>query len=320
MKKRLLVPLLAAAALALSAPLAAPPEASAKLPVLGIADNNVSTLTDPRFRAMGVRHVRLTIPWNIFFRPSSAAAQRYNQYLDVARQRGQQVMVAFTLGDYTSKRKRFRLAPLKLYLTMFKRFRARHPSVKEFIPWNEANHRFMPTRKGRGIKQAAQYYNGVRKRCTTRSGCKIVAADVIDAKGMSAWLKRFRRYAKYWPRLWGLHNYLGIAKRSSFTTRLMLKRVRGFVWLAETGGMVEHRGRRPKLRYSEGRQLREMRYLFRLLNARRYRKRITRAYIYNWRQYTCNAWDSALITGGGRERPAFFTVKRQAGLRGYKPF
>ena len=45
-----------------------------------------------------------------------------------------------------------------------------------------------------------------------------MAADVLDTSNMSRCLKRFRRYAKGSPRLWGLHNYGDVnRRRTSFT-------------------------------------------------------------------------------------------------------
>ena len=114
-------------------------------------------------------------------------------------------------------------------------FRARWPRVRTIGVWNEANHRSQPT--FRYPEQAARYFNIVRSRC---AGCRVVAADVIDETNMERWLKVFRRTAKR-PRIWGLHNYRDSNPRRGQRyggTKLLLKNVRGKVWLTETGGIV----------------------------------------------------------------------------------
>ena len=63
----------------------------------------------------------------------------------------------------------------------FKAFRRTYPEVHEYSPWNEANHRSQPTFNN--PRRAASYYNVVRAECR---GCKIVAADVLDAPHFTA--------------------------------------------------------------------------------------------------------------------------------------
>ena len=174
--------------------------------------------------------------------------------------------------------------------------------------WNEANHRSQPT--FRYPEQAARYFNVVRKACR---GCRVVAADVIDDPNMVRWLKRFRSVARG-ARIWGLHNYRDSNPRRGQRyggTKLMLKTVRGKVWLTETGGIVRFvlPDGRTLFPYSEQRANVAIGRLLRL--ARANRKRIERLYVYHWRQDNWgNRFDAGLLNKEGKPRPSFYTLER----------
>lgn len=331
--RRLFLPLLIVGAL-LALAIGSPSSASAKLPKLGIADNNLSTLNDPRFQNMGIRALRVTIPWNAYLKPNSGLARRFNRVIDTAQQRGIQVIASFTLGNFKSKRKRGALIGVKSYTKMFKRFRKRQRDVRQIIPWNEVNHRFMPTHTKRGAFRAAQYYKIVKKRCR---GCTVLGATVLDLPNVVTWLKRFKRALRTLrvkrPRIWGLHAYKGVERGRGSTkpVRTVLRNVPGQVWIVESGGLFKHSGRKPKVRPNAQRQARQDRFLFnRIANGRGVFRRIKRIYIYNWAQTGRNTWDSALIGPSGYSagsgfnrpngpfilRPAFFVVQGEAQKRG----
>src|SRR5919206_402623 len=84
----------------------------------------------------------------------------------------------------------------------FRRFRAAHPDVTAFIPWNEANPPKQPTWKRPAM--AARYYNAMRSEC---AWCRLVAGDVLDTPGMTKYTKRYKRFLMEKPRIWGMHNY-----------------------------------------------------------------------------------------------------------------
>ena len=64
----------------------------------------------------------------------------------------------------------------------------------------------MPSGAGPDDGRNRMYYNVLRRQARTGK-FRVMAADVLDTSNMSRYLKRFRRYAKGSPRLWGLHNY-----------------------------------------------------------------------------------------------------------------
>ena len=108
--------------------------------------------------------------------------------------------------------------------------------MKTYSAWNEVNHASQPTYKKPGL--AVRYYDVLRKDARKRK-FKVMAADMLDTSNMARYLRSFLRKAKGSPRLWGLHNYQDVNRRTSADTRLMLAMVPGQVWLTETGGIVE---------------------------------------------------------------------------------
>jgi hypothetical protein len=215
-----------------------------------------------------------------------------------------------------------KLPTVKQYTKAFKAFRKRYKSLKVIGVWNEENVRSQPT--FRNPKRAAQYFNVVRKYCR---GCKIVAADVLDDPNMVGWLKVFKKTARG-AKIWGLHNYRDANPRKGQLkggTKRLLKAVRGQVWLTETGGIAKFvlPNRHTLFPFSESRQNTAMKTMFSL--AKKYRKRVKRVYIYNWRApISKSRFDSGLIrhfdiTDPGSRRPAYFTVQQQLKTRFFGP-
>jgi hypothetical protein len=290
---------------------ALPAPASAKVTV-GLGDQSWATFADTHFAVLGLKQARVVTPWNVA--RSRGDRLWLDSYLTAARAAGVQPLVSFGAADGT----RCPARPCKLptaaaFDRAFRAFRARWPWVRTVGVWNEANHRSQPT--FRYPEQAARYFNIVRKRCR---GCRVVAADVIDDANMVRWLARFRSVARG-PRLWGLHNYRDSNPRHGQRyggTKLLLKTVRGKVWLTETGGIVRFvlPDGRTLFPYSEKRANVAIGRVLRL--ARRYRSRIQRLYVYHWRQDDYgNRFDAGLLNKDGKPRPSYLTLKRWLSTR-----
>jgi hypothetical protein len=247
---------------------------------VGISDQSAAMFDQPRFQALGVKRVRYLVPWDVFKHPAQLAEA--DTFLNKARDARIEVLLTFTArrGCFTgrySRAKACRAPSPSAFDREFRRFRARHPQIKVYSPWNEVNHVSQPTYKN--PRRAAQYYNVVRKRCR---GCTIVAADVLDSSNVTSYLRTFRRYANGSPRRWGLHNYSDVNRKRSRGTTAVLRAVPGEVWLTETGGIVKFGKDFP---YSESRAANRLRYMFSL--ADRYdsrrsgmKSKITRLYPY----------------------------------------
>jgi hypothetical protein len=307
---------LVAAAVLAGCGFAAAPQKSEAAVLVGVGDQDASMFSDPLFTQIGFKRARYFPSWNVALVPQEAAW--LDQWLAGAQAAGVEPLISFFAASGSAcPQKPCKLPTVRQYTKAFKAFRKRWPQVKVISPWNEANHRSQPTFKN--PKRAAQFYNVVRANCRR---CKIIAADVIDERNMEKWLKVFRRTAKK-PKIWGLHNYRDTNKRKGQVlggTKRLLKAVRGDVWLTETGGLVKFvlPNGHTLFPFSERRANTATKRMFAL--AKRYRKRIKRLYIYNWKQPAGkNRFDAGLIRANGTARPAYKTVRSALRTRTFNP-
>ena len=284
--------------------------ANAKIAV-GIGDQNETMFGDQLFKDLKIKRARVIVPYNVAF--NSRNRRDFDQWLTAARAEGVTPLVHF--GAKSGSRCPGRpcsLPSVAGYKSAFKAFRKRYPTIHDIGVFNEANVRSQPTFKN--PKRAAQYFNVVRANC---HGCRIVAADVLDDPNMVKWLKTFKKTA-HGARIWGLHNYRDTNPRKGQLfggTARLLKTVRGQVWLTETGGIVKFKlpNNRTLFKFSESRANTALKRMFHL--ASKYKSRVKRLYIYNWRAPLAkNRFDAGLLTHVGKARPGYFTVKND--LRG----
>jgi hypothetical protein len=295
---------------------AAFPAASPGAVTVGLGDQSWNTFSDGHFTDLGIKHVRVVTPWNVALTRGNRLW--LDEYLTSARVAGADPLVTFGAAHPS----RCPARPCQLpssgeFDRAFRAFRARWPWVRTIGVWNEANHRSQPT--FRSPEQAARYFNIVRKRCRA---CRVVAADVIDDANMVRWLGRFKAVARG-ARLWGLHNYRdGNPRRGQRYggTKLLLKTVRGQVWLTETGGIVRFvlPDGRTLFPYSEKRANVAISRVLRL--AKEYRRRIGRLYVYHWRadQFD-NRFDAGLLGKDGTPRASYYTLKRWLTTPWFRP-
>jgi hypothetical protein len=301
---------------ALAIALAALPAASSAAVTVGIGDQASGTFSDARFQALGLKRVRVITPWNVAL--SRGDRRWLDSWLASAQAAGVDPLVSFGAAHGSRCPKRpCKLPSAAKFDRAFRAFRARWPQVRTIGVWNEANHRSQPT--FRFPEQAARYFNIVKKRCR---GCRVIAADVIDDANMVRWVTRFRSVARG-PRLWGLHNYRDSNPRRGQRyggTKLLLKTVRGKVWLTETGGIVRFvlPDGRTLFPYSEKRANVAIGRVLRF--AKQYRSRIERLYVYHWRQDSFNnRFDAGLLNRDGEPRPSYLTLRRWLDTPWFKP-
>ena len=308
MRKRLLLP----AALLLCAALAAPAQATYRV---GISDQNPGIFTEPNFQALKIKRVRFIVPYD-WYKHRGQNAQVVG-YMAAARAARADVLVHFSArrgcfsnrGRY-SRSKVCRAPSVKTYTSSFKRFRKAYPFVKTLGVWNEANHVSQPI--NRNPKRAAQYFLAARKAC---SSCTLVAADVLDISNMTSYLRGFLRNAKGKAKIFGLHNYQDVNRRSTADTRAMLATVGGQVWLTETGGILTFL---PSFPRNATRQANRTKWMFQLANRydtrqRGLRSKITRVYNYDYTGVPPGArFDAGLTNPSGSKRKAYNTFKQLA--------
>jgi Glycosyl hydrolase catalytic core len=257
MRFRLILPIALLAALLL-----VPASALAKSRyTVGMGDQNPQMFSDPNFKSLKIKKVRVIVPWN--WRQADQDPAALNAYLTNARIDKKDVLVAFSAlrgcyvnGKY-SKKKACKAPSQKKFKASVKAFRKAYPQVKTFQPWNELNNKSQPTYKS--PKLAASYYKTLKSACRK---CTIVAADILDSSNAVSYVKRFQKYTKKQkPRLWGFHNYSDVNRYRTTNTTKFLKAVPGKVWLTETGGLVRFL---PHFKKSTSRANKAVKYMFKL--------------------------------------------------------
>jgi hypothetical protein len=278
-------------------------------PALGMSEQDPAMFDSPDFKALGVRTARLVVGWDAL--ETGWERAELDAWVHAADRDG--VKVLLSLG-HSRRRGREHVLPSRYeFRRQFLALRKRYPQVREYVAWNEANHRSQPT--WRRPEKAAQYFDVMASACPR---CTIVAADVLDWHGLGEWLQRFTAAAEHRPRIWGLHNYVDANRFQDASTRKMLRLVKGEVWFTETGGLVQrYQQRRPGVRarwvhHSVRRAARVTRYVFRLADLS---PRVRRVYLYHWMPDPAGTWDSALVDERGRPRPAYSVVRNWLGVR-----
>ncbi len=278
----------------------APAHAQAAV-TIGIGDQKAEMWQDPRLKSLGLKHARLVVAYDRILRKDFTF---YDAWIGAAQVRGVDVVVAFNHSSRSHKA----LPSVAQYRRVIRNFRARYPHVRTMTTWNEANHLTQPT--FRNPKRAAQYYNALRQEC---SGCKIVAADVLDQSNMVPWLKTFKRYAVR-PKVWGLHNYKDANRNRPFRnsgTAQFLRTVKGEVWLTETGGIVRF-AKGTTFRGGVAAENAAARATARTFALANMSSRIKRVYLYQWSaDPRFINWDSGLVDSVGRARPALHVLRAQ---------
>jgi hypothetical protein len=290
------------------------PSAEAKYRV-GVGDQNAAMFDSPRWQSLKLKRTRYLVPWD--WTKHDWVRAEVEAFMTRARAERQQVLVAFTAspgcwnGRRYSRAKRCRAPSAKAYRRSFGAFDNRFPWVKTYSAWNEVNHASQPTYRKPGL--AVRYYNVLRKQARKRK-FKVMAADVLDTSNMRRYLLSFMRKAKGKPRLWGLHNYQDVNRRTSADTRLMLSLVPGEVWLTETGGIVKFQ----RFKYSPARAAKRTKWMFTLANRYDSRKRgmrskITQLYVYKWFGEERGArFDAGLVNPNGSPRKAYKVFRKYA--------
>jgi hypothetical protein len=278
------------------------PAPASAAPMIGIGEQDAIMFSDPLFAELGVKKVRVVAAWDALQTPWQRI--ELDNYMAAAQRAQVRVLLSF---DRSRVEGREHILPTpRQFLVQFRAFRARYPTIDEWVVWNEANHCKQPT--CRRPVRAAKYYNAIRREC---DGCKIVAADVLDTTRMPRWVRAFRRHANGSKLIWGLHNYIGANRFHTDGTKALIKETipGDQIWFTETGGLVMRRnGSRIAFPGSRRHAAEATHYVFRLA---RLSPRVTRIYFYHWLpvRRPDPTWDSALVSPHGSPRPAFEVVK-----------
>jgi hypothetical protein len=278
---------------------------------VGLGEQNPVMFSSPAWQSLRLEHVRYIVAWDW---AKTGQQAEVAAFMNAARAHRQAVLVTFGAhrgcfnGRRYSRSRACRAPSARAYRKAVRRFDNRYPWVRTYSAWNEVNHISQPTFTAPRL--AVRYYR-VLHRMSRRRHLRVMAADVLDTSNMERYLKAFLRRAPGRPRLWGLHNYQDVNRRTSADTRLMLRTVPGRVWLTEAGGIVKFGAQFP---YSESRAARRTRWMFRLANRydtkrRGLRSNVTRLFVYKWLGGGARL-DAGLVNEDGTPRRAFFVVRR----------
>lgn len=266
-------------------------------PAVGLADQKPSMFADPRFVDLGVRHARLNVPWDVLQEPGTLA--NVDAWMAGARAGG--VAPLITVDRSRRPGLQSRNPSAGVLATQVRKWRRRWPGqVRQISSWNEGNINKRPA-------LVAQWYLAIRKACP---GCTVLGADIVDRKNAVSWAERFVKAAKRTPAVWGFHNYVDSNNFKTTNTRAFLKKVKGRVWLTETGGVLNRA--KPSVKFSGTGAVHAAKATAFLLNriAPLDAKRIQRVYLYSWSTAPNDvSWDSGLIGPNGVERPALRVVR-----------
>jgi hypothetical protein len=284
--------------------------------IVGVGDNKTEFLTDPRFLALGITHVRDDVPWDVLQEPFPNA--RLALWLSEARREHLTPLISFDHSGVPGRRRE--LPSVAQFSKLFLEFRARYPWVSEFVTWDEVNFFLQPT--STDPQRVAGYYLALRRDCPT---CTILAADLLDLPGpqyavpMVQWVHEFLRHVHTPPAYWGLNNYVGANGLDTASTLSFLRSVSGKVWFAETAGVISDGGRAVAATASRlERQAAVDRFILGPLAD--LSPRIQRVYLYEWNAQTDHdGWDSALISSSGTPRPAYYALADVLSGMGVRP-
>ncbi|MFT4035979.1 MAG: glycosyl hydrolase [Patulibacter sp.] len=298
--RRLLMLAVAPLLLALATPALMPTPAQAR-PFFGYGDGRADMFSDRRWLALGLRHVRRLVEFDVRSSPTKLAA--LDQWMAAAQATGSKPLLAI---DRSWTRGREHTRPtVAQYRSLIRWLRTRY-RFTQLTPWNEANFRDQPTAKSPRL--AWLYYLAARQEC---AGCLVTSPVVLAGKGVSrSWLTEFQRYERGRIRVWAVHNY-GDANRGETTgLRWFESQVRGRIWITEAAGWVQFLG--GDYPYDQQRAATAITRIFRTARAD---PRIDAAYFYQWRGTDDRAarWDSGVLNADGSPRKGYDALVR--GLR-----
>jgi hypothetical protein len=254
--------------------------------------------SDPLFTSLGIRDSRVVVEWDTFRYPDKTA--RLDAWMAAAKAARVRPLVAIE-HSWTPGRERLAPTPAQ-YTSLIRRLRARYPEVRTFSPWNEANHASQPT--ARRPELAATYWRLLRQACP---GCTVTSPVYLDlaTRSSARWLATFKKATGGRVRLWAIHGYGDLNRRSDRHLAALLKQLPGQVWVTEAAGWVAFGA---GWKYDEARAARAIAYTFTL--ARKYRAKIARWYFYQWRGVPKGTrWDSGVLGVDGRPRPGYAALK-----------
>ena len=274
--------------------------------------------SDQRYKDLKLKLTRYFIEWNAIDQPREL--EKADAFVNAARQNGVKVLMHVSADDVKSKPRK-PLPSAGKYRTKVRKLVQRYKplGVSDWGAWNEANHHTQPTDKK--PKSAARFFKTMRSIC---SGCRIVALDVLDERGVESYINTFYktlgRTDDRRAKIIGIHNYSEVNRKRTKGTKQFpgTKRIidaarthnrSAKFWYTETGGLVTLGSSFP---CNPTRAANRIRFMF--TRAKKFRKFIQRLYTYNWTPTALcggdgTGFDAGLVNPDGTPRPAYAVFK-----------
>lgn len=271
-------------------------------PIVGIGEQNSQAASSPLFLQLGVKHVRVTVPWDAAIRPGFAqdASDAMMQTLTL---QGIEPLVVIGNSRYRGGMP----TSVSTYRKAVAALVARYPQAPYWSPTNEPN----LFRGKRGDPRLAANFTKALAASCRKPSCTVTSPTVIDANNLASWTQRYRSALSpsLRPKIWLLHNYIDA---NNFHVRATAKFMRltrsNQVWLAETGGLIRGKGKNSR-KWPKG--FNQQIKVFRFLTgpyAKRY-PNVRRIYIYQWQSSPTANWDSGIVNYNGTPRPVYQLIK-----------
>ena len=264
---------------------------------------------DPRWQRLGLRDARYIAPWDALRDPASARSSTRG-WRPRARPAAASLLGFDALAALASELARTlpatvalraRVPPLPRALSR----RARLDRVERGQPPVLADRR-----TGRAAPRSTSTWSPAN--CP---GCRIVAADVLDVSGMTAWVRRFQRHAVN-------RRGSGACTTTSTPTGSRTPGTRALLAITDAGRSGSPRpagsscGASTRARRSRASSATRERHAARAtrhaLRLACLSPRIRRVYLYHWQApHPVTNWDSAFVGPRGRVRPAYRTLQRR---------
>ncbi len=280
--------------------------AAAGAVVIGIADQNPATFSDPRFLALGITTARFVVPWDVVTRKADRGdLAAFRGWLRAAESAGVTPLISFG-ADYRNPAANY-VPTVGQYRSAVTAFLKAFAQLKIYTAWNEPDFSYRSLARNPAL--AASYFNALVETCR---GCTVLAGDVylpttgaatIDhsVARLGPWLHAYIKGLHHRPAGWALHDYTEIRARNTSQLRTLMSMTSGPIWLDETGGVLR-RGHWQYRNQSAAAAASDEQFLLSL--TKRYH-RIARIYHYEWQGSATAGWDSGLIAPNGRTRPAY---------------
>lgn len=306
MRRASLVAAIAACAAALALPTGASALTSSQ--IFGIGDQATlpeplegepafaDIFADPRLKALKPKATRYIADYKVAQTPSRDR-ERLDAWYQLGLKYKLRMLIAFT--DFGKKTP----PDMNKYRRGLVAFHKRYPAIKEWAPINEANHSTQSTYRRPQV--AVRMVKVARSVC---SSCTLVQLTLV--LGFESDIRYARDFMDLLPKserkrmVWGLHTYSDTNRNSSKHLTAFLKRFpTGGVWFTESAAWAQFAP--PTWPYSLTRQANRTALVFRQALAAS--KRVKRLYWYEWDGDTNRdaRWDSGLVDGNGKVRPAY---------------